>query len=326
MLRTDQIGNRVKLRHLKILMAVAHSGSMAKAAQSLAVSHPVVSKAIAELEHILGVQLFDRNSQGVEPTVYGRALAGCGNAVFDDLQQGVRQIEFLADPTAGEVRIGCSEILVAGLLPAIIEHMRDRYPRIACYIDQATTASSVDFHELRERHVDLILGHILEPFESDEMSAEILFRERTCVVAGKDSKWARRRRIDLAELVEESWLLVPSNSVWHATIEAAFSAHGLKMPKPSVVSFSVHLRNSLLPTGRYVGFLPESFMHFGAMRSAFKVLPVDFPVTPRTAAIVTLRNRTLNPAVQLFINCAREVVKPLMKKAGSTHSSPGARV
>src|SRR5215467_6203437 len=112
-----------------------------------------------------------------------------------------------------------------------------------------TSAGSVDFHELRKRRVDLILGHILEPFESDEMSAEILFRERTCVVAGKDSKWARRRKIDLAELVEEPWLLVPSNSVWHASIEAAFSAHGLKMPKPSVVSFSVHLRNSLLPTG-----------------------------------------------------------------------------
>ena len=201
--RADQVGNRVKLRHLKILMAVAQTGSMAKAAQSLAVSHPVVSKAIAELEHTLGVQLFDRTPQGVEPTVYGRTLAGCGIAVFDDLHQGVKQIEFLADPTAGELRIGCSEVLMAGLLPAIIEHLRDRYPRIACYIDQATTASSVDFHELRERHVDLILGHILEPFESDEMSAEILFRERTCVVAGKDSKWARRRRIDLAELVDQ---------------------------------------------------------------------------------------------------------------------------
>src|SRR5215470_4275777 len=112
MLRTDQIGNRVKLRHLKILMAVAQSGSMAKAAQSLAVSHPVVSKAIAELEHTLGVRLFDRKSQGVE------------------------QIEFLADPTAGEIRIGCSEVLVAGLLPAIIEHLRERYPRIVCHIDQ----------------------------------------------------------------------------------------------------------------------------------------------------------------------------------------------
>jgi DNA-binding transcriptional LysR family regulator len=316
MLQPDQVGNRIKLRHLKILMAVAQWGSMAKAAKSLAVSHPVVSKAIADLEDALGVRLFDRNSQGVEPTVYGRALAGCGNAVFDDLRQGVKQIEFLADPTAGEVRIGCGEVFVAGPLPAIIERLRDRHPRIVCHIDQATTASSADFHELRERRVDLVLGHILEPFESDDMSAEVLFRERTYVVAGKASKWARRRKINLAELVDEPWLLVPSNTVWHATVEAGFAACGVKMPRPSVVSFSVHLRNSLLPTGHYLAYLPESFMRFGAMRSSFKVLPVDFPVILRPAAIVTLKNRTLNPAAQPFINCAREVVKPLARKRG----------
>jgi DNA-binding transcriptional LysR family regulator len=312
----DQIGNRIKLRHLRILMAVAQFGSMTKAARSLAISHPVVSKAIAELEDALGVSLFDRNSQGVEPTMYGRALAGCGNAVFDDLRQGVKQIEFLADPTAGEVRVGCSEVFVAGLLPAIIDRLREGSPRIVCHIDQATTASSPDFRELRERRVDLIIGHILEPFESAELSAEVLFRERTYVVAGKTSKWARRRKIDLAELVDEPWLLLPSNTVSHAIVEEAFAARGLMMPKPSVVSFSVHLRNSLLPTGRYLAYLPESFMRFGAMRSSFVALPVDFPVAPRPVAIVTLKNRTLNPAAQLFIDCARKVVKPLARKSG----------
>jgi DNA-binding transcriptional LysR family regulator len=315
MRQADQISSRVKLRHLKILMAVAQSGSMAKAAASLAVSHPVVSKAIAELEHTLGVRLFDRSSQGVEPAMYGRALAGCGIAVFDDLRQGVKQIEFLADPTAGEIRVGCGEVFVAGLLPAIIERLRDRYPRIVCHIDQATTASSSDFHELRERRVDLTLGHIPEPFESDEMSAEILFRERTYVVAGKGSKWTRRRKINLAELVGEPWLLLPPNTESYAMVEEAFAARSLKMPKPCVVSISVHLRNSLLPTGRYLAYLPESFMQFGAMRSSFKVLPVDFPVAPRPVGIVTLKNRTLNPAAQLFISCAREVVKPLAKKS-----------
>src|SRR5215468_8711593 len=96
--QTDNLSGRVKLRHLQILMAVAKSGSMAKAADSLAISHPVISKAIAELEQTLGVHLFDRGSQGVEPTLYGRALVRCGVAVFDELQQGLRQVGFLADP------------------------------------------------------------------------------------------------------------------------------------------------------------------------------------------------------------------------------------
>jgi DNA-binding transcriptional LysR family regulator len=311
---TDRIGRRLKLRDLHILMAVAQSGSMVKAAQHLAVSQPVVSKAIADLEQTVGVRLLDRGPHGVEPTLYGRALIDSGVAAFDDLRQGVQRIEFLADPAAGEIRIGCGEVWVAGLLPAIIERLRKKYPRIVCHVDQATTASDPGFPELRERRVDLVLGQIPDPCQEDDVSIDVLFYERTFVVAGKRSKWARRRKIDLAELVDEPWLMVPPNSLSFARIRDVFAAKELKMPQPSVVSFSVHLRNSLLPTGRYLAYLPESFMHFGAMRSSFKVLPVDFPVTPRPVGIVTLKNRTLNPAAQLFISCAREVVKPLAKE------------
>jgi DNA-binding transcriptional LysR family regulator len=311
---TDRIGRRLKLRDLHILMAVVQSGSMVKAAQNLAISQPVVSKAIGELEHAVGVRLLDRGPHGVEPTMYGRALLDSGVAAFDDLRRGVKQIEFLADPTAGEIRIGCGEVYAAGLLPAIIERLRNQFPRIVCHVDQATTAPTPDFRELRERRVDLVLGRIPDPFENDEMSADLLYHERIYVVAGKRSKWARRRKIELAELVDEAWLMVPPNTYPSATVDAAFAARGLKMPLPSVVSFSVHLRNSLLPTGRYLAYLPDSYMRFGAMRLSFKVLPVDFPVTPRPVGIVFLKNRTLNPAAQLFINCAHEVVKPLVKK------------
>src|SRR5258708_12341395 len=115
----DTYGGRVKLRHLKIIIAVAQSGSMAKAADSLAISHPVISKAIAELEQALGVRLFDRGSQGVEPTMYRRALVKCGVAVFDELRQGVNQVAFLADPTFGQFRIACSQPMSAGPRPAI---------------------------------------------------------------------------------------------------------------------------------------------------------------------------------------------------------------
>src|SRR5215470_1889675 len=102
----DRVGRRIKLSDLHILLAVAQSGSMAKAASDLSISQPVVSRAINELEHILGVRLLERSRRGIELTQYGRTMLNCGHAVFDDLRQGVEHIEFLADPTAGEVRIG----------------------------------------------------------------------------------------------------------------------------------------------------------------------------------------------------------------------------
>jgi len=100
---TERIGRRVKLRDLHVLQAVVQSGSMTRAANDLAISVPVVSKAIADLEHTVGVQLLDRSSQGVQPTAYGRALLSRSLVAFDELRQGIKDIEFLADPTAGEV-------------------------------------------------------------------------------------------------------------------------------------------------------------------------------------------------------------------------------
>jgi DNA-binding transcriptional LysR family regulator len=80
---TDRVGRRVKLRDLHTALAVAEAGSMTRAAEELAVSYPVVSKTISELEQTLGVKLFDRSKSGVAPTHYGRALLKSGIAVFD---------------------------------------------------------------------------------------------------------------------------------------------------------------------------------------------------------------------------------------------------
>src|SRR4029079_5255184 len=131
----DRIGRRLKLRDLHVLSAVVQWGSMAKAAQHLAVSQPVVSAAVSDLEHAIGVRLLDRSRRGGEPTIYGRALLKHGMVAFDALKQGVKEIEFLADPTAGELRIGCPEWISAGLLPVIIDRLLQKHPRIVFHVD-----------------------------------------------------------------------------------------------------------------------------------------------------------------------------------------------
>ncbi len=124
----------MKLKDLHVLMTVVQAGSMGKAAQRLNTTQPNISRSIAELEHTLGVRLLDRHRQGVEPTEYGRALLDCGVAIFDDLRQGVKNIEFLADPTAGEVRIGSTAFLAASFVSAIVDRLSRRYPRIVFHL------------------------------------------------------------------------------------------------------------------------------------------------------------------------------------------------
>jgi molybdenum-dependent DNA-binding transcriptional regulator ModE len=111
---SDRIGRRLKLRDFHILLAVAKAGSMGKAVAELAISQPSISKAIADIEHAVGLRLLDRSPHGIQPTIYGSALLKCGVAVFDELRHGIKELDFLTDPHSGELRIGCTETMAAG--------------------------------------------------------------------------------------------------------------------------------------------------------------------------------------------------------------------
>jgi DNA-binding transcriptional LysR family regulator len=104
-------------------------------------------------------------------------------------------------------------------------------------------------------------------------------------------------------------------SPWVA-FQRAFRAKGLDYPpRSAVVAVSTQLHASLIATGRYLGILPGSMLRFCGKRLSLKILPVELPIQPRlrSVGVITLKNRTLSPVAQLFIDCAREVAKPLAK-------------
>lgn len=243
-------------------------------------------------------------------------LLNHGLVAFDALRQGVKEIEFLADPTVGELRIGCPEWIAAGLLPVITDRLLQRHPRVVFHVDQTITETS-QFRELRGRSLDVVLGRIAAPFTEQDLHADILYQEQLYVVAGVRSPWARRRKIALSELVDEAWILNPSHEPPGSLIAEAFRSDGLKLPQPKIVSFSLHLRNRLLGTGRYLSVVPGSLLQFTDLPSPFKVLPVKLAIQTRPVAIVTVKDRTLGPIARLFIECAREVTK-LLANAKST--------
>src|SRR5262245_47849549 len=237
----DRAIHRLKLRDLRLLLAVIDRGSMAKAAAYLNLTQSGVSKAIADIEHTLDVRLFDRTTRGVEPTLYGRALHKWGNAVFDDLRQGIKEIEYLSDPTTGELRIGCSEAMTAGFVSAVIDRLTRRYPRLILRVTHDEPLKLQDLH-LRERKIELAVGRIQSSFAEEDMVAEVLFKEPALVVVGVRNKWARRRKIELAELVDEPWCLPPPESLGGSRFEQAFRARGLDYPpRSTVVALSTQL-------------------------------------------------------------------------------------
>src|SRR6267142_2634117 len=303
-----RIGRRLRLRDLHILSMVVQWGSMAKAASHLAMSQPAVSEAIANLEAALGVRLFDRTPQGVEPTLYASALLKRGLVVFDELRQGIKEIEFLADPTVGEVRVGCIESLTAGFMPEVIDQFSRKYPRVLVHVVN-TTAAMQEFHELRERTVDLLLGRILRPVADDEIDAEVLFQDEYFVVAGARSPWARRRKIALADLLDEPWILVPPNNVFAPFVTQAFRAQGLELPRARVTSFSSSIRTQLVATGRSLTIMAGSMLRPNAERWDLKALPIALDALSFPVAIFKLKHRTVSPVVEKFVEHLRAAAK-----------------
>jgi len=304
-----RIGSRIRLRDLHVLSAVVRWGSMAKAASHLAMSQSAVSESIATLESALGVRLLDRSPQGVAPTIYAEALLKRGHVVFDELRQGVKDIEFLADPTKGEVRIACPELLSAGLLPATIDRLSRRHPKIVVRVAQMDT-TNLEFRELRERNVDLMLARVAGTFVDDDLDIEILLHDPHFVVVGARSPWARRRKVTLADLMNEPWIF-PPNQVVMGLIKEAFEANDLELPSERVTAASILLRNHLLATGRFLTMLPDSVLRYTATQWSLKPLPIDLRIKPWPIAILTLKNRTLSPVTQLFIEHLRGVAKSL---------------
>jgi len=160
----SQIGRRLKLRDLHLFFTVSQSRSMAKAATLLGISQPAVSEVVGDLEHTLGVRLFDRSSRGVEPTKYGLALLKRGRAAFDELKQGVRDIEFLSDPAVGEVAVGYRESIAITILPQLIERFSEKYPRVVIQANGVLPdRPGFKYPGLYDRTCDLVFGRKRPP-------------------------------------------------------------------------------------------------------------------------------------------------------------------
>ena len=307
----DRIGCRMKLHDLHVLMAVVQAGSMGKAAAALNTGQPAISRSIADLEHALGVRLLDRNRQGVKPTAYGRALLDGGTVVFDELRQTVRNIAFLADPTVGEVRVGCNPCLAASFVSAAVDRLSRRFPRVRFRL--LTGYVETLHRELTERNVDLLIARRSGPISDERFDHELLFDESYSIAVGARSPWARRRRIDLAELAGEPWVLPPPDSTLGTVVLKAFRAHGLDYPNAIVTSEPADVRISLLATGRFISLFPDSLLKLSSRRPELKVLPVRHAMGSVPVGIVTLKNRTIGPLARLFIDDARELAKQLAK-------------
>lgn len=304
----DRVGRRLKLRDLHTLQVVSEIGSMAKASQQLGLSQPAISKAIVEMEQALGTRLLDRSSVGVELTPSGRTLVDRTRIIFDEVRQGVKDIEYLSDPARGEVRIGVTEPNASRLALAI-ERLSRRYPNISYFVEVTDTTTMMRL--LRERTLDVALTRWTPKNAADDLHAEELFKTKLAVMAAKQHSLTRAGKLALKDLMEERWTLSPADSFLGQIVRETFRRSHLDLPTTTVTSISIYMRLTLLAHGGFLTVLPMSMLQHPGDKTWLRALPVELRDPAANISAITLARRRPGGAVKLFLESCREVVEDM---------------
>ena len=234
--------------------------------------------------------------------------------VFDELKQSVRDVEFLSDPGTGHLTIGAPESIGGTVLPRIVERFLQQYPRVILDVE-GVASPAIKSPGLRDRRYDLVIArwHDVDT-PVDDLDMEPLFDDPFVIAAGPETRWARRRKFDLAEIADEHWILPPLGTWNYEWVAREFRTRGFGEPKVAMTTFIGQLNAHFVRHGRYLTVHPRSW----ALHNGLVVVPVDVPLVPIPVSIVTLKNRTLSPVAEKFADCAREVARAFQKRAALT--------
>lgn len=306
----QQRRRRVRLRDLETLVAVVQAGGMRKAAAALHLSQPAVSRAMRELENALGVRLLQRGPAGAEATVHGEALVQRARAVFDELHNALQELDWLSDPEAGEVRVGGGDTQQAGVLAQTAQTLLARHGRLRLSFESAQ-AHDLLGSMLPQRLVDLaIIRPAVQPLPAD-IDGEALYHEQLHVLVGPEHPLARRRRIALADLIDEHWILSRNERMASSPVVQAFADAGLPMPARVIESGTLSLRHQMLLSGRFVTCMPHTVVPFARRHMGLRVLPVALPRWAEATMVLWLRGRVPAPATTACLDALREAARSL---------------
>lgn len=304
----DRLTRRLRVRDLQMVEIIARRGSMARAAEDLRLSQPAISKAIADLEQDLGVLVFDRTTRGVQLTDSGQVLLRRGRAILDELRHGLEEIENIADPTAGLVRVGVG-LAQSLFISSVIDRISRRYPRIKFSVVMGDPLGLI--RELRDRELDFVICRAEMGAREPDLAAEVLFRDRIEVVVAPSHPLARRRKLALADLMEERWALAPADTYLGGLVRRAFQAESLPMPQAVVTTSSLQLRFELMETGGFVTLASRSMVIHPTRRGRIKALPVAFVDDAGPMGAVTAKGRQLTNASALVLEEARSIARAI---------------
>lgn len=303
--------SRVKFRHLQCFLAVAQFGSVQKAAQSLAITQPAVSKTVAELEAVLGVKLFERGRHGAVPTHEGQLFMPHASACVSALRQGVELLARDEGATAATLDIGVLPTVATALVPPMLRAFSAQWPRA---VVRLTTASNADLLEkLKAREISFAVGRLADPERMVGLSFEQLYSEPLVVVVRAGHPLQHGADMP-ARLVDFPLVLPPFGTLIRQAADSLLAAWGVLPVSSFVEMLSVSVGRALALENDAVWFVPSGVVEYDLRHGTLVRLPLpsagsEEPVglIQRTDTQPSLAGRALIEAVR---RAARERVAP----------------
>jgi DNA-binding transcriptional LysR family regulator len=301
-----RLPRHLKLGELRIFAAVVEHRSFRKAADVLHLTQPAVTKAIAGLEETLGVKLFDRMANGVEPTVHGRSFAPRAKAVFDELRRAAQDLSLLSSGAVGSLRIGTMPLPVHHFVPVAANRLLEQHPGVALSLVEAREAELLE--RLRKRDIELAVLRLPLVDPKEDLRMERLFGEQPCVVAAQTHPLAARSHLHWPELLQQRWVLPPPDCWLYKHVQRSLDRLQMPMPRHAVEAMSIQLQCSLVQHAGMLSFgmCPQDSLAPG---NEFVVrLPFELPVTSTVVAAVSLRSHAPSPLALQFVSYLRSLV------------------
>lgn len=303
-----RLPKHLKLAELRIFMAVLEARSFRKAASVVHLTQPAVTRAIASLEALLGVRLFDRHSDGVEPTIHGLSFAERAAAVFEELRRAAQDLAGIASGQQGTLRLGIVPMPAIPFLPLAVRRLRDEHPEVFVSIVEAREAELLD--RLRKRDIEIAILRLSVLDIGDEMRFDRFFDEKLCVVAAKDHPLAARAGLGWGELLEADWVLPPADCIFHEHMLLTLDKAGLAMPRARVEAYSIHHQHAMVAYGGMLGFGLRSGLEFAPAKVLLTRLAFDFPAPMQPVGAASLAAHETSPLARQLINHIRHLAQP----------------
>lgn len=301
------LDGRLKLRHLVLATTIADAGSLARAAEQLHITQPVVTRGLQDLEAIVGVTLFDRSTQGVVPTVYGRAFVEHARAALAEIQQAGRTLTDLVEAETGTVTVGTHLAGSNILLPLAIARLKSQRPGVAVVVRESTP--DVLQSELLVGDIDLTVGRLTTT--DARIDQERLYIEPIVFVVRADHPILRGAVPTFAEMAALPWIVPVGGTALRRELEQVFASHALVWPEDRVECTSALTLRRLILDRDCVAALPELVARDDESLAIVTPIDADLAHLARPVGISRVRSRWEPPAVTAFIEGLRRVADDL---------------